>query len=139
MAGEVNATRMTDSELLSRYRSAESERERRIREVQQAEADMLAHPCQESLRRMRDARAALYIDRGKDSYYVEVCRRLHAPLKSARLAKGMSQGEAAKQAGWRRGDIKIVEAGTHWAPIQMCVRMWQILGLDLPEGWETLA
>ena len=99
---------------------------------------MLAHPSQEALRRMREARAAIHNDRGKDSYYIEISRRLHAPLKSARLAKGLSQGEAAKRAGWRRGDLKIVEAGTHWVSIQTCVRMWQVLGLDLPDGWETL-
>jgi ribosome-binding protein aMBF1 (putative translation factor) len=140
MSCELGAAQMTDSELLSRYRSAESEFERKARDVQQAEADMLARPSQDCLRRMRIARRALRdgSDR-RNAYQIEISRRLHAPLRCARLAKGLSQGEAAKRAGWRRGDIKIVEAGTHWVSVEKCVRMWQVLGLALPEDWETLA
>ena len=66
MTGELRAAQMTDSELLLRYRSAESEFERRVRELQQAEADMFAHHSQESLRGMKDTRGALYSGRDRD-------------------------------------------------------------------------
>jgi ribosome-binding protein aMBF1 (putative translation factor) len=138
MAHELDPAAMTDSEVLERYRSIEAERRSMFRDVQLAEADLLSHRSSDSLARLKEARAALLKAPRSDPYDIEIRRRLNSPLKSARIARGLSQGEAAKRAGWTRAYLKDIEAGQHWANKQMCIRMWKALGLELPEGWETL-
>jgi ribosome-binding protein aMBF1 (putative translation factor) len=112
---ELDPAAMADSELLERYRSTQVELRSRSRDVQRAEAEMLAHPSSDSFARLKETRAALRDAPSSDPYGIEILRRLNAPLKSARLARGLSQGEAAKRAGWTRADIMDIEAGRHWA------------------------
>ncbi len=138
MAHELDPAAMTDSELLERYRSIEAERRSRFGDVQQAEADLLSRRSSDSLAYFREAREALRNAPSSDPYGIEILRRLNAPLKSARIARGLSRGEAAKRAGWTHADLRDIEARRHWATEQMYIRMWKALGLELPEGWETL-
>jgi ribosome-binding protein aMBF1 (putative translation factor) len=138
MGLELNPGTMSDAELLERYLSARVEIRRSWLEVQRAESHWLSHPTSESLADLRAARDAWsHADRG-DALGIEIERRLNAPLKSTREEKGLSQGELAQRVGLTRRDIKGYESGRHWAGFRECIRMWEVLGLELPKGWEIL-
>ncbi len=129
---------MTDSELTEHYRSAQAIARQLGDEVRRAEMAHSSKPSPNSLERLREARAALKRSPGSGVYYLEIMRRLHAPLKTVRLAKGMSQGEAAKRAGWSRKEIQLIESGSHWNNLPRLIRMWNALGLEVPHGWESI-
>lgn len=142
MDHELEPAAMSDAELLRRYQSAEAENLRLWSEFLRAESTLRTDLSPENVKRVLAARAtwrAAIAANGKGRLGAELLTRLNAPLKAARVAKGLSQGETAKRAGWMRSQVSDIEAGNHRANFDMYVRMWKALDLDLPEGWQSLA
>ena len=140
MVEKLNPETMSDADLINHYHSAKAGKQNLWWDLQEAESGRITIANWESQKKLiADARCAWRNAENGDRFSMEISRRLHAPLKAARLAKGLSKGEAAKRAGWTRVLISDVEAGNHWVSFPLCIRMWKALDLVLPSGWETLA
>ncbi len=134
----VNLDALTNSELAERYFAANAEMRQLNEHLHRAENDYHSKPSPETLTQVFDAQMACKRGPHGDIYRIEIGRRLNAPLKAVRLEKGMSQGEIAKRAGLPRRTIQKIESGMYRANVQIAIRLWNVLGLEVPQEWESL-
>lgn len=59
------------------------------------------------------------------------CAALNEKMKQARLARGLSQADLAKNIGVSRQTINMIENGGYNPTIELCIRICRELGVTL--------
>jgi DNA-binding XRE family transcriptional regulator len=134
MPKQTGLASLTDSKLSELYAHAKAE-DRRLRE---AESAFGRGPTPQSLARVREVRTTAGRVPPQWQIQTEIMRRLNAPLSTARKASGMTRGELGERAGVSRRIIQLIEEGKPVADYQRAIRLWRALGLELPQGWDSL-
>jgi DNA-binding XRE family transcriptional regulator len=138
MPKQIGLASLTDSELIELYAHAKAE-DRRLRdELSEAESAFGRETTPESLARVREVRTAAGRATPLSLIHTEIIKRLNAPLRTARKASRMTRGELGERAGVSRKTIQLIEEGKPVATYQDAIRLWSALGLDLPQGWDSL-
>jgi DNA-binding XRE family transcriptional regulator len=138
MPKQTGLASLTDSELIELYAHAKAEYYRLRDELREAESAFGRETTLQSLVRVREVRTAAGRVTPLWMIHTEIIRRLNAPLRAARKASRMTRGELGDRAGVSRKIIQLIEEGKTIATYQRAIRLWRALGLELPQGWDSL-
>lgn len=138
MPKKISLTKLTDVELAASYLRVKAEEHRLREEIREAESAFGTKPSPEWLARVKEVRAAQHRVPSSWLFLSEIVRRLNEPLRTARKDKGLTQGELVERTGVSRKYIQLIEAGRPVANYQTAIRLWRALGLEVPQGWDSL-